>query len=61
MWGLDFAIAIKDVDDRNERQLLVNTVKEQIEAAQNLLDVFEGKKVKAFVAKTLIQWCEHRP
>jgi hypothetical protein len=59
--GLDFAIAIKDVDDRNERQLLVNTVKEQIEAAQNLLEVFEGKKVKAFVVKTLIQWHGHRP
>ena len=54
--GLDFAIAIKNLDDRNERQLLVNTVKEQIEVARNLLDVFEGRKVKAFVARTLIQW-----
>jgi len=53
--GLDFAIAIKNLDDRNERQLLVNTVKEQIEVARNLLDVFEGRKVKAFVARTLIQ------
>jgi hypothetical protein len=59
--GLDFAIAMKDVDDINERQLLVNTVKEQIEVAQNLLEVFEGKKVKAFVVKTLIQRHGHRP
>jgi hypothetical protein len=58
--GLDFAIAVKDIDDRSERQLLVNTVKEQIEIARNLLDVFEGRKVKAFVARTLIQWSEHR-
>jgi hypothetical protein len=58
--GLDFAIAIKDINDRNERQLLVNTVKEQIEVARNLLDVFEGREVKAFVARTLIQWSEHR-
>jgi hypothetical protein len=58
--GLDFAIAVKDIDDRSERQLLVNTVKEQIEIARNLLDVFEGRKVKAFVERTLIQWSEHR-
>jgi len=58
--GLDFAIAVKDIDDRSERQLLVNTVKEQIEIARNLLDVFEGRKVKTFVARTLIQWSEHR-
>jgi hypothetical protein len=58
--GLDFAIAVKDIDNREERQSLVNTVKEQIEIARNLLDVFEGRKVKAFVARTLIQWSEHR-
>jgi len=58
--GLDFAVAVKDIDDRSERQLLVNTVKEQIEIARNLLDVFEGREVKAFVARTLIQWSEHR-
>jgi hypothetical protein len=58
--GLDFAIAIKNLDDRDERQLLVNTVKEQIEVARNLLDVFEGRKVKAFVARALIQWSESR-
>jgi hypothetical protein len=58
--GLDFAIAVKDIDNREERQSLVNTVKEQIEVARNLLDVFEGRKVKAFVARTLIQWSEHK-
>jgi hypothetical protein len=58
--GLDFAIAVKDIDNREERQSLVNTVKEQIEVARNLLDVFEGRKVKAFVARTLIQWSEYR-
>jgi|GEM_PF-913868 len=58
--GLDFAVAVKDIDDRSERQLLVNTVKEQIEIAPNLLDVFEDRKVKAFVARTLIKWSEHR-
>jgi hypothetical protein len=58
--GLDFAIAVKDIDNREERQSLVNTVKEQIEIARNLLDVFEGRKVKAYVARTLIQWSEHR-
>ncbi len=58
--GLDFAIAVKDIDNREERQSLVNAVKEQIEVARNLLDVFEGRKVKAFVARTLIQWSEYR-
>jgi len=58
--SLDFAIAVKDIDNREERQSLVNTVKEQIEVARNLLDVFEGRKVKAFVARTLIQWSEYR-
>jgi len=58
--GLDFAVAVKDIDNRKERQSLVNIVKEQIEVARNLLDVFEGRKVKAFVARTLIQWSEHR-
>jgi len=38
----------------------VNIVKEQIEIARNLLDIFEGRKVKAFAARTLIQWSEHR-
>jgi len=58
--GIDFAIAVKDIDIREERQFLVNTVKEQIEVARNLLDVFEGRKVKTFVARTLIQWSEYR-
>ncbi|MEM1605321.1 MAG: hypothetical protein QXW41_03670 [Fervidicoccaceae archaeon] len=61
--SLDLAIAVKDIDDKSERQLLVNTVKEQIENARNLLDVFEGKEVKAFEARTLTQWSgiDHKP
>jgi hypothetical protein len=58
--GLDFAVAVKDIDNKKERQSLVNIVKEQIEVARNLLDVFEGRKIKAFVARTSIQWSEHR-
>lgn len=58
--SLDLAIAVKDIDDKSERQLLVNTVKEQIEIARNLPYVFEGKEVKAFEARTLTQWSEHR-
>jgi hypothetical protein len=58
--GLDFAIAVKVIDNREERRILVNIIREQIEITRNLLDVFEGRKVKAFVERTLIQWSEHR-